>query len=202
MARWHIPHSEDTGYAHRIDKETRWRSSMPVLRNKTFLIYVGDEYEDLELQYPKMRLQEASAKVVVAGLEAGVVYKGKYGYPQESEAAIKDLSAEEFDGLVIPGGWMPDKLRRYSEVLNMTKRFEEQGKMIASICHGGWICISANIVRGRKYTSTPGIKDDLINGGAEWVDQDVVVDGHHISSRRPDDLPMFCHAIVDYMVKQ
>jgi len=170
------------------------------LTNKRVLIFVGDDYEDLELQYPKYRLREAGAQVVVAGLEANVTYKGKHGYPQLSEAKLAALKADDFDALVVPGGWMPDKLRRYDEVLSITRAIHEQNKCIASICHGGWINISANVVKGFRYTSTPGIKDDLINAGvAEWVDEEVVVDRHHVSSRRPDDCPAFCRAIIQVM---
>lgn len=170
------------------------------LSGKRVLIFVGEDYEDLELQYPKYRLREAGAEVVVAGLEAGVTHKGKHGYPQVSEAAMHEVKADDFDGLVVPGGWMPDKLRRYSEVTSFTAAIHEQGKCLASICHGGWINISANVVRGFRYTSTPGIKDDLINAGvSEWVDEAVVVDRHHVSSRRPDDCPAFCRAIIEVM---
>lgn len=173
---------------------------MNQLTGKRVLIFVGEDYEDLELQYPKYRLREADATVVVAGLEAGVTYKGKHGYPQVSEAALRDLSADDFHGLVVPGGWMPDKLRRYDEVVSMTADMEKQGKCIASICHGAWINISANVVEGYRYTSTPGIKDDLVNAGvAEWIDAEVVVDRHHVSSRRPDDCPAFCRAIIEVM---
>jgi len=170
------------------------------LQGKRVLIFVGDDYEDLELQYPKYRLREAGATVVVAGLEAGVTHLGKHGYPQLSEAKLADLSADDFDGLVVPGGWMPDKLRRYEEVLSITAAIHAQGKCLASICHGGWINISADVVRGYRYTSTPGIKDDLINAGvSEWVDEEVVVDRHHVSSRKPDDCPAFCRAIIEVM---
>lgn len=173
---------------------------MSELQGKRVLIFVGDDYEDLELQYPKYRLREAGAEVVVAGLEAGVTHKGKHGYPQLSEAKLADLSADAFDGLVVPGGWMPDKLRRYEDVLSITAAMEQQKKCIASICHGAWINISAQVVKGYKYTSTPGIKDDLVNAGvAEWIDAEVVVDQHHVSSRRPDDCPAFCKAIIEVM---
>ncbi|QQE13264.1 type 1 glutamine amidotransferase [Planctomycetota bacterium] len=175
---------------------------MPVLKNLKIAMFVGDEYEDLELQYPKYRMREVAAEVVIAGIEEGVKYVGKYGYPQVSDAAVKNLSAVDFDGLIVPGGWMPDKLRRYEEVLKFVRDFEKQEKMIASICHGAWINISADVVKGYRYTSTPGIKDDMTNAGAEWEDAEVVVDRHHISSRRPDDLPQFCRAIIDYLVKQ
>lgn len=170
------------------------------LTGKRVLIFVGDDYEDLELQYPKYRLREAGAEVVVAGLEAGVTHKGKHGYPQLSEAKLSELSADEFHGLVVPGGWMPDKLRRYDEVLSITRGIQDQGKCLASICHGAWINISAEVVKGYRYTSTPGIKDDLVNAGvSEWVNEEVVVDRHHVSARKPDDCPAFCRAIIEVM---
>lgn len=173
---------------------------MSDLKGKRALILVGDDYEEMELQYPKYRLREAGVEVVVAGLEAGAVHKGKYGYPQKSEAAIAELKAENFHALVIPGGWMPDRLRRYQEVKAITRGFEEQKKCIASICHGAWINISAGVVAGYRYTSTPGIRDDLVNAGvSEWVDAEVVVDGHHISSRKPDDGPAFCREILSWL---
>jgi len=172
---------------------------MPQLQGKRVLIFVGDDYEDMELQYPKFRLLEAGAEVVVAGLEAGVVHKGKYSYPQVSQKRIADLNASDFDGLVIPGGWMPDKLRRYDEVKQITRDIHEAGKCIASICHGPWIDISAGIVEGATYTSTPGLTDDLVNAGAIWVDKPVVIDGNHVTSRRPDDLPDFCRGILEVM---
>lgn len=162
------------------------------------LTFVGDDYEDMELQYPKYRLREAGAEVVVAGLEAGVTHHGKHGYPQAAEAAVRDLDATEFDALVVPGGWMPDKLRRYDEVKTITKTIAVAGKPVASICHGPWIDISAGIVQGVTYTSTPGLTDDLTNAGATWVDEEVHVDEEHrrVSSRRPDDLPAFCRELI------
>jgi protease I len=173
---------------------------MESLEGRSVLIFVGDDYEDLELQYPKYRLREAGARVVVAGLEpAGTRYRGKHGYPQFSDACLSDLSAEEFDALVIPGGWMPDRLRRYEVVKKLTRAMAEAGKCIASICHGPWIDISAGVVRGVTYTSTPGIRDDLVNAGAIWVDREVVVDGTRVSSRRPDDCPAFCRAIIQVL---
>jgi protease I len=171
-----------------------------LLSGKRVLIFVGDDYEDMELQYPKYRLREAGAQVVVAGIEAGVVHPGKHSYPQKAEAAVRDLNAADFDALVVPGGWMPDKLRRYDEVKQITRQIHDAGKLVASICHGGWIDISAGIVEGYRYTSTPGIKDDLVNAGvAQWIDAEVVIDRNRVTSRKPDDLPAFCAAIVEQM---
>ena len=165
---------------------------------QNILIFVGDDYEDLELQYPKYRLLEAEHRVVVAGLEHPATHLGKHGYPQATDAKIAELSADDFDALVVPGGWMPDKLRRYDEVKAITKAIADAGKPIASICHGPWIDISAGIVRGVTYTSTPGLTDDLTNAGATWVDLPVCIDKTHrrVSSRRPDDLPAFMEAFL------
>ncbi|MFI4860135.1 MAG: type 1 glutamine amidotransferase domain-containing protein [Phycisphaerales bacterium JB063] len=176
---------------------------MPDISGKRILIFLGDDYEDMELQYPKYRLREAGCDVVVAGIEAGVTHKGKHGYPQVSEAKLADLDAKDFDGLVVPGGWMPDKLRRYDEVKRLTADIDAQGKMLGSICHGAWINISANVVKGYRYTSTPGIKDDLLNAGVStWVDEETVVDRHHVSARKPDDCPAFCKAMIEVLAKQ
>ena len=169
------------------------------LEGKRVCIFVGDDYEDLELQVPKYRLLEAGAEVIVAGLEAGRVHKGKHGYPERADVAVDAVDADALDGLVVPGGWMPDKLRRYESVLDIVRRCEERAVPIASICHGPWIDISAGVVRGYRYTSTPGIQDDLVNAGAEWIDAPLVVDRHHISSRRPGDLPLFCRALVEML---
>lgn len=158
------------------------------------LLLVGDEYEDLELHYPRLRLREAGYWPVVAGLAAGATYRGKHGYPCKSDRALYDLDAAAFDGVVIPGGWMPDKLRRDGRVLDLVRAIDAAGGLVASICHGGWICISAGIVRGRNYTGSLGIKDDLVNAGAAFTDAPVVVDGHHVSSRKPEDLPEFLGA--------
>lgn len=170
---------------------------MDPLRGTRVLMFVGPTYEDMELQYPKYRLLEAGAEVVIAGLEAGAVYHGKHGYPQKAEASVDDLKADEFDALVIPGGFAPDKLRRSEAVKRLTREIHEAGKCVASICHGPWIDISAGIVEGMTYTSSAGIRDDLLNAGARWVDEPVVVDRNHVSSRGPDDLPSFCRAIIE-----
>ena len=166
------------------------------LLHKRVLILVGDIYEDLELWYPKLRLEEAGATVTVAGPEAGVTYAGKHGYPCVSEARIDDMLAADFDGLVVPGGFMPDVLRRDPVVLKLVADFDEDDKLVAAICHGGWIPISAKVYDGVRVTGSPGIKDDLVNAGAIFEDASVVVDRHFVSSRRPGDLPDFCRAII------
>jgi len=160
------------------------------------LTLVGDDYEDLELWYPKLRLEEAGAHVTVAGRTAGRTFAGKHGYPCTSDAAIADMEAGDFHGIILPGGWMPDSLRRDGALLELVRRFAADGKLVAAICHGGWIAISAGVYRGVRVTGSPGIRDDLVNAGALWEDAAVVVDRHFVSSRRPGDLPAFMVAII------
>jgi protease I len=124
------------------------------------------------------------------------VYSGKHGYPCKSDASFEEINVGEFDALVIPGGFAPDKLRREKKVLDITRDVFNSGKLVAHICHAGWIPISAGIMKGYKCTSTPGIKDDLMNAGAEWFNEPVVIDRNMISSRNPGDLPEFCRAII------
>jgi protease I len=166
------------------------------LEGQRLLIFVDDIYEDLELWYPKLRMIEAGAHVTVAGFEAGRSYAGKHGYPCVADAAIRDMEAADFQGLIVPGGFSPDKLRRDPKVKELTKEFAVAGKLVAAICHGGWIPISAGVYQGVKVTGSLGIKDDLVNAGAVWVDESVVVDRHFVSSRKPDDLPDFCEGIL------
>jgi len=160
------------------------------------LIFVGDDYEDLELWYPKLRLMEAGVHVTVAGMQSGHKYRGKNGYPCVADAEIAVMEANDFHGVVCPGGWMPDKLRREPKVQSLIREFAAAGKLVAAICHGGWMPISAGVYRGVKVTGSPGIKDDLINAGALYDDASVVVDRHFVSSRKPDDLPDFCRAML------
>jgi protease I len=167
-----------------------------LLAGKRLLMFVEDIYEDLELWYPKLRMIEAGAQVTVAGPEKGRKYAGKHGYPCVSDAAIRDMDAGSFQGVIIPGGFSPDKLRRDPKVLALVRQFAQAGQLVAAICHGGWIPISAGAYKGVKVTGSPGIKDDLINAGAIWSDAPVVVDRHFVSSRKPDDLPDFCEAIL------
>lgn len=166
---------------------------------KRILCFVGDIYEDLELWYPKLRLQEAGAEVVLAGPEAGQKYDGKHGYPCVSDAAISEMNSADFDGVICPGGFMPDKLRRDPKVLSLIAEFHAAGKLVAAICHGGWMPISAKVYDGVRVTGSPGIKDDLINAGAVWEDASVVVDRHFVSSRKPDDLPDFCTGMLQVL---
>lgn len=162
------------------------------------LAFVDDIYEDLELWYPKLRLEEAGYSMRLAG-PALRTFTGKHGYPATADLLIADARSEDYGGLLIPGGFMPDKLRRDARVLALTREFFEAGKLVAFICHGGWIPISARILRGRRATGSLGIKDDLENAGAIWVDEPVVVDGNLISSRTPRDLAPFAAAMVRFL---
>jgi len=167
------------------------------LTGKKVLSLVDEEFEDLELWYPIYRVREEGAEVVVAGAKKGHAYTGKYGVPATSDVAFADVNIDEYDGLLVPGGWAPDKLRRYPEVLAIVRRMDELRKPIGQICHAGWVLISAKILNGRNVTSTPGIRDDMENAGAIWHDEPVVVDGHLVSSRRPPDLPPYAKAFCD-----
>ena len=169
------------------------------LSGRRILTFVGDIYEDLELWYPKLRLIEAGAEVVVAGEKAGHKYEGKNGYPCVSDAPIAEMKSADFAGVVVPGGFMPDKLRRDPKVLSLVREFAAAGKLVAAICHGGWIPISAGVYRGVRVTGSPGIKDDLVNAGAIWEDSPVVIDRHFVSSRKPDDLPAFCRGVLQVL---
>ncbi|MBM4187097.1 MAG: type 1 glutamine amidotransferase [Gemmatimonadetes bacterium] len=165
------------------------------LEGKSILFFAAPWYEDLELWYPKIRLEEEGAETVVAGL-GEKTYQGKRGYPVTADANVDDLDAADFDALVIPGGYAPDILRRSAKVLSLTREINAAGKPVAFICHAGWVPISAGIVRGKRGTSVGAIRDDLVNAGMLWEDSPVVVDGNLISSRTPADLPQFSRAIL------
>ena len=165
------------------------------LSGKHVLFFAAPLYEDLELWYPKIRLEEEGASCTVAGL-GEKVYQGKRGYPVTPDATVEEVESSDFDALVIPGGYAPDILRRYAKVLQLTREIHDAGKPIAFICHAGWVPISAGIVRGKRGTSVGAIRDDLVNAGMEWVDEPVVVDGNLISSRTPADLPDFSRALI------
>jgi protease I len=165
------------------------------LSGKSVLFFVGPQYEDLELWYPKIRLEEEGATTLVAGL-GEPVYHGKNGYPVTVDRSVDDLYAEVYDALVIPGGYAPDHMRRSDKLLSVTRAIAGAGKPVAFICHAAWVPISAGLLKGRKATCVRAIKDDVINAGATYLDEPVVVDGNLISSRTPADLPAFCRAII------
>src|ERR1700677_2561226 len=151
-------------------------------------LLVGKDFEDMEVMYPYYRLIEAGYQVDVIGEEkAGTIYKGKHGYPIASTLEIAKAKAKDYVGLVAPGGWAPDRLRRNPQVLKLVADIDKQGGVMASICHGPWILISAKVVKGKKMTSTPALIDDLVNAGAHWVNEEVTLDGRMVTSRKPDD---------------
>ncbi|MFD1359019.1 type 1 glutamine amidotransferase domain-containing protein [Fictibacillus halophilus] len=166
------------------------------LEGKKVISLVHHDFEDLELWYPILRLREEGAVVELAGEKAGETYIGKYGVPAEADFAFGDVKTADYDAILVPGGWAPDKLRRFPEVLEMVQHMEQEKKPIGQICHAGWVLVSAKVLDGKKVTSTPGIKDDMENAGAEWIDEPVVVDGHLVSSRRPPDLPDYMREFI------
>ena len=166
------------------------------LNGKTVAILVENLYQELEVWYPLLRLREAGARVVTVGQEACQTYTSKHGYPVTADRALAQVSAGELDALVIPGGYAPDILRRYPKALDLVRDMNAAGKIVAAICHAAWVLCSAGILKGRRATCFFAIKDDLINAGASYVDEEVVVDGNLITSRKPDDLPAFCREII------
>jgi protease I len=167
-----------------------------VLAGRKVLLLAADLFEDMELLYPLYRLREEDVVVTVAGLSDHPVM-GKKGHgPVTVDTAVDGLAAQDFDGLVIPGGYAPDKLRRSPAVLGLVRDFNEAGKPIAFICHAGWVPISAKILKGRRATSVAAIRDDMINAGTDWVDDATVVDGNLISARTPDDLGPWMKALL------
>lgn len=171
------------------------------LEGKKIVCFVEEDFEDLELWYPVYRLREEGAIVHLVGPQANYTYKGKYGVPCRTDKALSDIAAPDYDGVLVPGGWAPDKLRRYPEVISFIQEMDQAKKPIGHICHAGWVLASAKILQGVRTTSTPGIKDDIENAGAAWVDEVVVVDGHIVGSRRPSDLPEYAKAFADLLAE-
>jgi protease I len=170
-----------------------------MLNGRRVLILAADLFEDLELLYPLYRLREEGVEVTLAGLTDDPV-TGKKGHgPVPVDTTVDAVDATDFDALVIPGGYAPDKLRRSPAVLSLVEKFDADSKPIAFICHAGWVAISAGIVKGRRATSVDAIRDDMVNAGADWVDEECVVDGNLVSARTPADMgpwmKAFLHAV-------
>ncbi len=166
------------------------------LKDRNVVIFVEKMYEDLEFWYPCLRLLEEGADVTVVAPEEGV-YHGKHGVPARADQAVAAVLELKFDGLVIPGGYAPDHMRRSRDMVAMVERMCSEGKPVAAICHGPWMLASADVLQGRKVTSFHSIRDDLEHAGALWVDEEVVQDGNLITSREPKDLPAFCRRLIE-----
>ncbi len=174
---------------------------MSELKGKKIVVFLEEIYNEQEYWYPAIRLREAGADVVTAGTEAGKIYHSKVGLPARADVAFGQLNPAELDGVVIPGGFAPDYMRRSPDCLKLVKTLFEQGKLVAFICHAGWVAASAGILKGKKATSVTSIKDDMVNAGALWQDAAVVQDGNLISSRTPADLPDFMRAVIAFLRK-
>ncbi len=169
------------------------------LKNKKAAILVEDLYNDFEVWVPYYRLKEEGVLVHVIGSGTALTYHGKYGVPISADKSAKEVRGKDFDLVIIPGGYAPDRMRIHPEMVQLVREASENGKILASICHGGWMLASANVVRGKRLTSYVAIKDDLVNAGALWEDSEMVQDGALITSRKPEDLPAFCRAIIQSM---
>lgn len=167
------------------------------LKGKKVVVLAENNYQELELWVPYYRLKEEGAEVVIVGTGSSRTYTSKHGYPVEVDKEAREIDMSQYDGVVIPGGYAPDLMRRYPEMVNIVKEADKRGKVIAAICHAGWMLVSAGILKGKKATCFFAIKDDLVNAGAQYVDQEVVRDGRLITSRKPDDLPAFCRELVE-----
>ncbi len=167
------------------------------LKGKRIAILAEDLYQELELWYPLLRFREEGAEVVVVGSGSSKVHTGKYGYPVQVDKSAKDVKADQFDAVIIPGGYAPDRMRRHPAMVSLVRDAAQKGKVVAAICHAGWMLASAEVIRGKTVTAFFAIKDDLVHAGANFVDQEVAVDGNLITSRKPEDLPAFCRAILN-----
>ena len=166
------------------------------LEGKRVVVLAENMYQDLELWYPVIRMREEGAQVSIVGTGSSDTYTSEHGYPVRVAVAADNVEAANLDAVIIPGGYAPDRLRRYPSVLKLVKETVDQGKVVAAICHAGWVLVSAGVLKGRTVTCVSAIKDDIINAGATYVDQEVVRDGTLITSRTPLDLPAFCKEII------
>jgi protease I len=160
-------------------------------QGKRVAVLVEQQYQEMEVWYPVYRLREAGCKVVLVGPEAGQTYPSKLGYPAKSDKAVTQVSPNDFDAVIIPGGFAPDFMRRTEAMIRFVNEMAEQGKVVAAICHGPWVLCSTQALKGKKATCFSAIKDDVINAGAKYIDAEVVRDGNLVTSRKPDDLPAF-----------
>ncbi|HXG03199.1 MAG TPA: type 1 glutamine amidotransferase domain-containing protein [Candidatus Binatia bacterium] len=171
------------------------------LDGKRVAILAENLYQEMELWVPYYRLREEGADVKVVGAGGARSYTSKHGYPVNVDVQAEQVKAVEFDAVIVPGGYAPDLMRRHPAMVALVREAAQQGRVVAAICHAGWMLCSAGVLKGRRATSFHSIKDDMVNAGAEWQDAEVVVDGNLITSRKPDDLPAFCRAIVAALAK-
>ncbi len=171
------------------------------LKGKKVVLLAENMYQDLELWVPYYRLKEEGAEVTVVGTGSSRTYTSKNGYPVEVQKEAKEIDMSHYDGVVIPGGYAPDLMRRYPEMVRIVREAHQRGKVIAAICHAGWMLASAGILKGKKATGFFAIKDDMVNAGAHYTDEEVVRDGNLITSRKPDDLPAFCREMIEALAK-
>lgn len=172
-----------------------------ILQGKKIAVLIENIYEDLELWYPVLRFREAGAQVTIVGPERKG-YQSKHGYPAQADASMDEVRGADFDAVIIPGGYAPDHMRRHDKMIELVRDAGKAGKVVAAICHGGWMLASADLVRGRQVTCFFAIKDDLINAGASYVDREVVRDGNIITSRKPEDLPAFSRTIIEALIEK
>jgi len=167
------------------------------LKGKKAVVLVADMYQELEVWYPYYRLKEEGAEVLLVGTSFSPdVVNSKVGYPAVIDRRAGEIKADDCDVVVVPGGYAPDHLRRCENVIGFVRDMNDRGKLIAAICHAGWVLVSANVLRGKRGTSFSAIKEDMVNAGLIWVDEEVVVDANLITSRKPEDLPAFMRAII------
>ena len=172
------------------------------LNGKRIAILVDQLYQEMEVWYPIYRLREAGAQVVTVGAEKGKTYPSKLGYPCLADLSYDEVQEKDFDGVIVPGGFAPDHIRRHAKANDFVAAMNKAGKLVAAICHGPWVLCSAHgMLKGRKATSFFAIKDDVVNAGALWEDAEVVIDGNLVTSRKPDDLPAFCRAAIEVLSK-
>ncbi len=170
------------------------------LKGKRIAILVEDIYNEFEFWYPYYRMKEAGATVTVVG-NGAKEYHSKIGVPAPGGVSAETVKSDDFEAVIVPGGYAPDRMRRSQAMLGLVRSCFQEGKVVAAICHAGWVLVSAGILKGKTVTGFPSIKDDLGNAGAKYVDQEVVRDGNLITSRTPDDLPAFCREIIKALSK-
>ena len=169
-----------------------------MLQGKRIAILAEEDFEDSELVEPLRAMRDAGARVTIVGSGSHDTYHGKRGKAKiKVDTTADKANIEDFDAIIIPGGYAPDKMRLHRPMIELVKRAFDSGKLVAAVCHGPQLLISANVVRGRRVTSWPSVAIDLKNAGANWVDEPVVQDGKLITSRKPSDLPRFSKAIID-----